>query len=318
MRPLTHIFQQMNMNTKVKGFFYGIITSVTFGLIPLFTLPLMQKGMQSDSILFYRFVAATLALGTMMLIKKESFRIGVRDLPILIILSLFYTGSSLFLLYGYEVMGAGVATTLHFTYPVFVTLLMLFLFQEKTSWVTWTAVAFAVGGVAKLSLQGTQLRIEPIHVIIVLLSAVGYASYIVAVNKSHIREMHSRKLAFYVFVFTALMFGIKTGASQNLQPIPDAWAVVNILLLAVAPTVISNITLLLAVRYIGGTTTSVLGALEPVTAVCIGALIFSEEFTWSEAIGIALILIAVTIVILNRNIQNNLSLLIKRIRPRHA
>ena len=71
MRPLTHIFQQMNMNTKVKGFFYGIITSVTFGLIPLFTLPLMQKGMQSDSILFYRFVGATLALGTMMLIKKN-------------------------------------------------------------------------------------------------------------------------------------------------------------------------------------------------------------------------------------------------------
>ena len=122
----------------------------------------------------------------------------------------------------------------------------------------------------------------------------------------------------YEIDLTALMFGIKTGASQNLQPIPDAWAVVNILLLAVAPTVISNITLLLAVRYIGGTTTSVLGALEPVTAVCIGALIFGEEFTWSEAIGIALILIAVTIVILNRNIQNNLSLLIKRIRPRHA
>ena len=277
----------------------------------------MQKGMQSDSILFYRFVAATLALGTMMLIKKESFRIGVRDLPILIILSLFYTGSSLFLLYGYEVMGAGVATTLHFTYPVFVTLLMLVIFRERASWVTWTAVVLAICGVAKLSLDGTELKLDPMGVVIVLLSAVGYASYIIAVNKSRVRDMHSRKLAFYVFVFTTIIFGIKNMLGDGVQPLPDAWSVVNVVLLAVAPTVISNITLLLAVRNIGGTLTSILGALEPVTAVCIGALVFGEAFTLSEAIGIALILTAVVLVILNRSIQENMTVLLKRIRPRH-
>ena len=43
---------------SLKGFFYGIATSVTFGLIPLFTLPLMQKGMVFDSILFYRIFSA--------------------------------------------------------------------------------------------------------------------------------------------------------------------------------------------------------------------------------------------------------------------
>lgn len=41
---------------KLKGFIYGLATSVTFGLIPLFTLPLMQGGMPLDSILFYRFL----------------------------------------------------------------------------------------------------------------------------------------------------------------------------------------------------------------------------------------------------------------------
>ena len=89
-------------------------------------------------------------------------------------------------------------------------------------------------------------------------------------------------------------------------------------LLAVAPTVISNITLLLAVRNIGGTLTSILGALEPVTAVCIGALVFGEAFTLSEGVGIALILAAVVLVILNRSIKENLTLLLKRVRPRHT
>ena len=305
-------------NAKLKGFLYGLATSVTFGLIPLFTLPLMQKGLESDSILFYRFVVATLALGTMMVLKKESFLIHWKDVPLLLVLSLFYTASSMFLLYGYEVMGAGVATTLHFTYPIFTTLLMLLLFRERTSWVTWLAIVLAVGGVARLSLQGTELKLDPVGVSVVLLSAVGYASYIVAVNKSRLKDMHSRKLAFYVFLFTALMFTIKNGMQQQFQPLPDMASVGLIILLAVAPTVISNITLLLAVRYIGGTLTSILGALEPVTAVLIGACIFHESFTWTEAAGIALILVAVVLVILTRRIKEGVETMMKRIRPRHA
>lgn len=304
--------------SKLKGFFYGLVTSVTFGLIPLFTLPLMQKGLQSDSILFYRFVTATLALGTMMLIKGESFRIHWKDVPLLIVMALFYTASSMFLLYGYEMMGAGVATTLHFTYPIFTTLLMLALFHERASWVTWTAIVLAVGGVARLSLQGTEQTLDGWGVFIVLLSAVGYASYIVSVNKSRLKDMHSRKLAFYVFLFTALTFTAKNCVQGNMQLLPDWPSVGLVLLLAIAPTVISNITLLLAVRHIGGTLTSILGAMEPVTAVVIGACVFGEAFTATEAMGIALILVAVILIILTNRIKEGVETVMKRIRPRHV
>ena len=305
-------------HSKLKGFLYGLATSVTFGLIPLFTLPLMGKGLTSDSILFYRFIAATLALGLMMVMKKESFRIQWKDVPLLVVMGLFYTASSMFLLYGYEVMGAGVATTLHFTYPIFTTLLMLVLFREQASWVTWLAILLAVGGVARLSMQGTELRLDPWGVFIVLLSAVGYASYIVSVNKSRLKNMHSRKLAFYVFLFTALTFTVKNSIQGSFQPLPDLSSVGLILLLAIAPTVISNITLLLAVRHIGGTLTSILGALEPVTAVVIGVCVFGEAFTAAEGIGIVLILAAVVLVILTNRIKDGVETVLKRIRPRHA
>ena len=297
---------------------YGVATSVTFGLIPLFTLPLMRAGLETDSILFYRFVTATVALGLMMMVKKENFALPWRDVPIVVALAALYMGSAQFLLYGYEVMGAGVATTLHFTYPVFVTLLMLLLFRERASWVTWMAVVLAIGGVARLSLNGAELRLPLMGVVVILLSAVAYASYIIAVNKSRVKDLHSRKLAFYVFLFTTAMFAVKNAAGEGVQPLPDVWAAVNVVLLAVAPTVISNITLLLAVRNIGGTLTSILGALEPVTAVCIGALVFGEAFTFSEAVGIALILVAVVLVILNRSIKENAAVILKRIRPRHS
>lgn len=303
---------------SIKGLIYGIVTSVTFGLIPLFTLPLMQHGMSLDSILFYRFLFATIALGIMMKVHKESFAIKLNDIPLLILLSVYYMFSAQFLFWGYDYMGAGVATTIHFTYPVFVTLLMLILFREKASWVTWLAIILAVVGVARLSMGGKEESFSITGVGIVLLSALGYASYITTVNKSHLRSMPNRQLAFYVFVFTTLLFTGKMVITHNLQPIPNVMSGVNLVMLAVLPTVISNITLLLAVRHIGGTLTSVLGALEPVTAVCIGAFVFGEAFSWQQGLGIAMILIAVTLIILGKPIQNTLSSVVKMIRPRHS
>lgn len=303
---------------SIKGLIYGIVTSVTFGLIPLFTLPLMKEGMSLDSILFYRFLFATIALGIMMKVHKEPFAIKMNDLPLLVLLSTYYMVSAQFLFWGYDYMGAGVATTLHFTYPVFVTLLMLILFREKASWVTWLAIILAVYGVARLSIGGEDHKFSFFGVGIVLLSALGYAAYITTVNKSHLRTMPNRKLAFYVFVFTTLLFAGKVSVTQTLQPIPDVISGVNLVLLAVLPTVISNITLLLAVHHIGGTMTSVLGALEPVTAVCIGAFVFGEAFTWQQGLGIAMILVAVTLIILGKPIQNTLSSVVKLIRPRHS
>lgn len=292
--------------SNLKGFAYGIITSATFGLIPLFTLPLMGKGMQFDSILFYRFLFASLALTGIMVVRKESFRVEKKDIPVLILLGFFYTASAMFLFWGYNFMSAGIATTLHFTYPIFVTLIMLLFFREKTSWVTLTAIGLAICGVARLSINEGEMKLSALGVFIVLLSAVGYALYITTVNKSRVRMMSGRKLTFFVFVVSTMLFAVKASTNQGIQTIPDATSFVNLILLAIVPTVISNITLVIAVHNIGGTLTAVLGAMEPVTAVGVGVLIFAEPFTSNLALGILLIIIAVTMIILSKSIQKTL------------
>lgn len=288
---------------SIKGFVSGILTSVTFGLIPLFTLPLMEKGMLHDSILFYRFLLASVTLAIIMVIKKESFGVSRKNLPILLLLGLFYTCSALFLFWGYSFMSAGIATTLHFTYPVFVTLIMLIFFREKTSIITFIAIALAIAGVARLSISSDQVEMSVFGVIIVLLSALAYGLYIVTVNKSDIQNLSGRKLTFFVFIISTTLFAIKAGLNEGIQPIPDSSCLINLILLAIVPTVISNITLVIAVRHIGGTLTSVLGAVEPITAVIIGILIFGEPFTPQLALGIGLIIIAVTLIILSKFIQ---------------
>lgn len=115
----------------MKGFLYGIASSATFGLIPLFTLPLMAKGMVFDSILFYRFLVAALAIGVFLILRKETFLITRKELPVLVLLGFLYSGSALFLFWGYNYLSSGIATTIHFLYPVFVTLIMIIIFHEK-------------------------------------------------------------------------------------------------------------------------------------------------------------------------------------------
>lgn len=312
--------QQQTYKTehRFKGYLYGITTSVTFGLIPLFTLPLMGKGMTFDSILFYRFLFATIALGIMLKVTGQSYRIEKKDIPVLLLLGCFYTGSAMFLFWGYGFMGAGVATAIHFTYPVFVTLLMLLIFKERTSWLTWIAIFMAVAGVGTISIKGSELAMDWRGLVIVLISAVAYASYILTVNKSRVQNMNGRKLAFYVFIVSTILFAIKASLGGGIQKVPDGVSYINLFMLAVVPTVVSNITLVQSVRYIGGTLTSVLGAMEPVTAVLIGTLVFKEGFTLQDGLGVSLIIVAVTVIILSDTITKTFTSVFRMIRPRHA
>ena len=129
--------------------------------------------------------------------------------------------------------------------------------------------------------------------------------------------MPGRKLTFYVFIVSTSLFFIKAQAGTGIQPIPDLPSFINLVLLAFLPTVVSNITLVQAVHHIGSTLTSVLGATEPVTAVCVGVLVFGEPFTPHLALGILLIIVAVTLIILSKYIQKNLHEAKRSFKARH-
>lgn len=117
---------------KFNGFLYGLLSSASFGLIPLFTIPAMREGMHFESILFYRFLFACLALGCILLLDKQSFRISRKEIPSLSLLAFLYLMSAVFLFWGYKFMASGVATTIHFMYPVLTTLIMM-IFSAKRS-----------------------------------------------------------------------------------------------------------------------------------------------------------------------------------------
>lgn len=279
----------------------ALATSSTFGLIPLFTLPLMAAGMHFPSILFYRFTIAALMLGGILLLKRQSLRVTRRQLWTLAGLSLFYDGSAVFLLWSYHYLASGVATTINFLYPVFVMLIMIWVFKEKKSLWTFTALGLAFCGVAILSLHGESATGAPnlLGVGIDLTSALSYACYIVCVNHSCVKDMGLLKLNFYIFLFAAAGLLLIAAGTGQFQRVPDWRSDVNLTLLALVCTVASNMTLVYAIKHLGSTRTSVLGAMESLTAVGVGVWVFGEPFTRTVALGIGLIILAVLTVVLS-------------------
>ena len=122
------------------GYPAGIITGITYGLNPLFAMPLMNKGVAIGSILFFRYLFAVLILGGFLLLRKQSFKVSFKQAGILLVLGLLYTSSSLFLFEAYKYIASGLATTLIFLYPVLVAIIMVFL-KTVPSWPVWLAIA---------------------------------------------------------------------------------------------------------------------------------------------------------------------------------
>lgn len=286
---------------RVKGILYAALSSSTFGLAPLFTLLLLGLGYSSFEVLSYRWGVASLFLGSLALLSGRSFRLSGRDLAAVFFLSLFRAATSLSLVIAYQNIASGVASTIHFMYPLAVALAMMCFFREKGSVWVFAAIGMSIVGAVLLSLgnvdftQGDTL----LGMVSACISVVSYGGYIVGVRKSRAVGIDSTVLTCYVMGLGALYFIIGGFLTGGIRLETDGLTWLYILGLALPATAVSNMTLVQAIKRIGPTLTSIFGAMEPLTAVVIGVAVFGEPFTAQGAAGILLIVAAVSIVVLH-------------------
>ncbi len=283
----------------IIGYPAGIITGITYGLNPLFGVPLMKEGAAIESILFFRYAIAVLFLGGFLLLSRQSFKISWKQAGVLLILGLLYTSSSVFLFEAYNYIASGLATTIIFLYPVLVAIIMVFL-RVVPSWPVWLSIILTFVGVVIMTQSDSTQTINPIGVILSLGSALVYALFIVIINRSKIiSNISNSLLTFYALTVGAIIFlgkitlsdiHITTGLTGNM-----VW--LNLVGLAILPTVVSTATLAIATRNIGATKASVLGVFEPVTAILIGTVVFGEALTTNIIVGILLSITAITFMI---------------------
>ncbi|PJJ66983.1 DMT family transporter [Chryseobacterium geocarposphaerae] len=285
---------------KLRGYVLGIISAISYGLLPIFILPIKHAHFSLDVTLFYRFLFSVLMIGGYLLYSKESFLISKKELLVFAVLGICYALSSEFLFLGYDYLTPGIASTVLFIYPVIVALIMFFSYKEKLTKLSILSLFLAFAGVIILCLKGNSMEINYLGLGIVMLSSVFYALYIVIVNKSKV-QASGFKLSFYSMLFTSGFFMAKAILGNESFIIPSANTFFNFLIFAFLTTVISSLCLVYAIKDIGSTPAAILGALEPVVAVLISVLLFHENFTFNLFLGIVLILIGVILNVITEN-----------------
>lgn len=285
------------MNAKVKGYTLGAIAAATYGMNPLFALPLYSDGMDADSVLFFRYLFAIPILGIMIKARGRSFRLNRKEILPLIVLGLLVAASSLTLFLSYNYMDAGIASTILFVYPIMVALIMALIFKEKVTLQTAFCILLALAGIAMLYKNGNGATLSLAGTLFVLASALTYAIYIVGINQSTLKNVATLKATFYILLFGVSLFLVRLDFGQAVT-LPQKWYMWgNLIALAIFPTAISFLCTTSAIQYIGSTPTAILGALEPVTAVIIGVTVFGEALTPRILCGILMIIAAVTLII---------------------
>ena len=313
------------------GYVFAALAAASYGTNPVFAKPLYADGMNPDSVLLFRYAFGIALLGLLMIWNgwrrhnlSTAFRVSRHSLPQLVILGILMALSSLTLFLSYNYMPVGIASTLLFTYPILVAVIMTLVYHEPMSWLVVICLLLATSGVGMLCEQtppSPLLRGETpsgiaeilplgrgnegvslfmIGALLVLLSSLSYAIYLVGLNKTRVRTIASMPVTFYVLCFGFLLFvwRICFGGAFTLPQYGVMW--LNLIALGLLPTVVSLLLTAWAIQRIGSTQTALFGALEPVTAVALGIIFLGESINLREFLGMVLIFVSVTLVVYRR------------------
>ena len=324
----------------VGGYVFAALAAASYGTNPVFAKPLYADGMNPDSVLLFRYAFGIALLGLLMIWNgwrrhnlSTAFRVSRHSLPQLVILGILMALSSLTLFLSYNYMPVGIASTLLFTYPILVAVIMTLVYHEPMSWLVVICLLLATSGVGMLCEQTPtspllrgETPLDPsnpsnlsnlsnlsnplnlpwgvspfmIGALLVLLSSLSYAIYLVGLNKTRVRTIASMPVTFYVLCFGFLLFvwRICFGGAFTLPQHGVMW--LNLIALGLLPTVVSLLLTAWAIQRIGSTQTALFGALEPVTAVALGIIFLGESINLREFLGMVLIFVSVTLVVYRR------------------
>lgn len=298
-------YEKKHRRLRINGMFYASLSSASFGFSPLFSLGLLAAGLSNFNVLSYRWFVAGVVLMVYAACKKKSLRLNSFDEAWkIIVLSLLRAATSLTLLIGYANISSGISSTINFMYPVIVTLCMMIFFGEKRTWVDFIAIAGSFFGVY-LFASGDSIIVEggntTLGLVCSIISAFTYAAYYILMKQLKADKIEVVKFTTWIMMLTALYFMVAAFIFEDgITIVTDGRCWLNILGLGLWSTMVSNFTAVKAIRRIGPTITSILGALQPLTAVILGVLFLGEHLYFRSCIGISCILIAVTIIVMHQ------------------
>lgn len=302
---------------SIRGYLLAAIAAAAYGTNPAFAVPLYEEGMNPNTVLLFRYLLGIPLLALLMWWRGVSFKLEKKAIGQTAILGILMAISSLTLFESYNYMNSGIASTLLFVYPVMVAVIMMFFFHEKNGPSLYICLVVMFVGLFLLVKPTDGITLSPFGCVLVMVSALTYALYIVFVNVSkRLRNIPTTKLLFYVLIWGSALFAVNIGFGNPFTWPSSGYEWVNLTALAIIPTLLSLACTTAAIQIIGSTPTAILGSLEPVSAVLLSVFFLHQPISTLEIIGGCLIVVATLIVINDKTIDHTI-LSVRKMFPRH-
>lgn len=266
-----------------KGYIYTALSAIIFGLMPLLTKIIIARGATSLTIAFFRVFYVTVVLFFVLKIKKIDLRLEKRDFLSAILTSIFGSGLTIIILNeSYNYVDTGIATSLHFLYPLFVAILCCFFYGEKIKKKQIISLSFALVGIICFMSKGNG---SLFGYFLAIASGLTYAFYLVKMDKTGLVKMNTLKLSFYLALFTTIEIFTMNLFMQDVVFKMDATAYGLLLVLALSSSFLATVLLQKGVLLLGSTRASFICLLEPVTSMIVGILWLNEALTFNKGLG---------------------------------
>ena len=287
---------------KTAGLVFAFLSAASYGTLPVFSRIAHSFGFTGYVQVLARSIFAMFFLALTLAYLKESLSAPLNKIYKWILLGFFHTAASVTLFSSFSLIPIGVATTIHFTYPVIVTLFSVLFLKEKGSLKIFAALLLSVIGMAVLVYKGgNQFSIRGI--ILAGASGVLYSAYIIGLDMTGAKHENNFRLTFYLALSSVTILSVISIFSgfNQFQNLTINFKSLSVLAgIGMLGSYIALITFQKGVKFIGASKTSIISSLEPVISIYWGSIIFHEILTLKVIIGIVLILSATIIVVMEK------------------
>ncbi len=287
------------MKPAAKGVLLTILSAMLFGLNPLFTKTAAAAGCSTLTLAFVRMLCGSVIFFFVhRLSSRCSIRVTRRQFRQILLCSLGYTLTVALLLSSYSFIASGLATTIHFIYPVLVLVGCVLFRGEQVSRRMIVCCALCMLGVVCFYTPGGGIDLT--GVLIAAGSAVAFAFYVVYLGGSGLLELPAARLMFWMCVTGGVFLLAALLAPGQFSPPHGALGWIFTVLSGCASAV-ALLAFQLGNRYIGAQKASLLSVFEPVTSVLVGVTVYREVLTFRSVLGVGLVLLSVCLVAFARD-----------------
>lgn len=278
----------MKISEQNRGVILVAISAVSYGFVPVLAKIAYSAGTSMYTLLFLRFLAATVFMFSLMIIRKLPLPTGKEIVSFLLLGSFGYAGQVFCYFMALNHASAGVVSLLLYTYPALVMIGSVIFLKERLT--TLKVVSLLLALVGSFIIIGAEFDAGLPGIILAILSAVFYSVYILINSKIVKTGMGIQSSAFTLLGVT-FVFGFMNSFA-GFEPPKETVGVIAVLLLATISTALAIWSFLTGMEKAGASTTALVSTLEPLVIIISSVIFLSEKLTINTVLGGALVLMA--------------------------